>query len=120
MGVWITPTNPARKEDHYLNLEKAPFTKILPMAHKEALEVYGREYDVLMMCWPPHSDPMAYEALRAFKGDKLIYVGESDDGCNATDAFFELIEKEWVKIKVINIPQWFGLHDSLYLYEKKF
>jgi hypothetical protein len=87
------------------------------MAHKEALEAFGQGHDTLMLCWPPYNDSMAYEALRAFKGAKLIYIGESD-GCNATDAFFKLVEKKWVEVKVINIPQWFGLHDHLFLYKK--
>lgn len=119
IGVRITPTNPARKDDHYLNLEKGPFTKIHAMGHKEALETYGREYDVLMLCWPPYSEYMAYEALSGFNGDKLIYVGESDGGCNATDAFFTLLSNKWEEVKCIDIPQWFGLHDYLFMYERK-
>lgn len=52
----------------------------------------------LMLCWPPYDDPMAEDALSCYKGDLLIYVGESDGGCTAGDGFFRLLERDWTHI----------------------
>src|ERR1700739_4802017 len=30
----------------------------------------------LLLCWPPYESPMAYQALRAYKGRTIIYIGE--------------------------------------------
>lgn len=49
----------------------------------------------LMLCWPPYDVGMAEDALRAYDGDTLIYIGESEGGCTAGDGFFSLREKEW-------------------------
>lgn len=118
-GVNITPTNPNFPKDFYLNKDKKPFTEVLDFAHKEAVETLGPDHDVLMLCWPPYSESIAYEALNAFGGDKLIYIGESRGGCNATHEFFELLDEEWNPPMISSIPQWVGIHDSLYFYRRK-
>lgn len=30
----------------------------------------------LFLCWPPKDEPMAYDCLMNYAGDKVIYVGE--------------------------------------------
>lgn len=48
----------------------------------------------LLLCWPPYSDPMATDALRAYGGGVVVYVGEPG-GCCADDEFFELLDQGW-------------------------
>ncbi len=72
----------------------------------------------LMLCWPEHSSTMAYNCLKAYKGNTVIYIGESSEGCTGTDEFFELLDYEYKKIGKIEIPQWQGIHDNLYIYGK--
>lgn len=52
----------------------------------------------LLLCWPPHHNPMAADALRAYGGDLVVYVGDSRDGCCADDEFFMLLDKDWDEI----------------------
>lgn len=75
--------------------------------------------NVLFMCWPGFEDPMAANCLRAFTGNKFIYIGEGRDGCTADDEFFDLLEKDWNKVGHVDIPTWVGIHDSLSFYERK-
>jgi len=72
-----------------------------------------------MMSWPPYNDPMAYESLKKFKGNKLIFIGEDADGCTGCGKFFGLLNSKWNLVKEVEIPQWMGLHDALFLYSRK-
>lgn len=49
----------------------------------------------LMLCWPPYSRPVAADALRAYAGDLLIYIGEPHGGCTADDDFFDALDRDW-------------------------
>ena len=74
----------------------------------------------LMMVWP-YMDDMAFRALEAYEGDTLIFVGEGEGGCTASDEFFEKIyemeENGWT-MKYHSIPQWDGIHDYLLIARK--
>ena len=115
-GVIIIPTD--NKETFWKHSKQLPYTKVIRARHITAIKKY-KEASVLFLCWPPHNKPMAEESLNLFKGRKLIYIGEDQEGCNATDGFFSLLEKEWSLIKNIHIEQWWGLNDYLALYERK-
>jgi hypothetical protein len=69
----------------------------------------------LFLCWPPYNTPMAHEALKAYRGDRLVYIGEGYGGCTGDDDFHDLLEKEWEVEYYPVIPQWPGIHDSLHL-----
>ena len=43
---------------------------------------------VLFLCYPPPNSSMAHEALKAFKGQKILYAGEL--GGDTADSAFEL------------------------------
>ncbi len=91
----------------------------------------------LMLCWPPHSDPMAFDALSAYQGDTLIYIGESSGGCTGDENFFRRLgctltwvdedgeyrdvtpSSEWTLLQKLNIPQWEGIHDAVYVYQRR-
>lgn len=70
----------------------------------------------LMLCWPPYSNPMAVNCLRAYKGERLIYIGEGDGGCTASEEFFEELSRYWELVEEFDIPQWDGIHDSVQEY----
>ncbi len=72
----------------------------------------------LFLCWPPMSD-MATQCLEHYRGNKLVYIGESDGGCTADEAFFEVLEKDWTAIASHNPLQWDGIHDYIEVYERK-
>lgn len=73
----------------------------------------------LFLCWPPYGAPMAAQALTAYMragGTRLVYVGESEGGCTANDQFYRLLERDWGLFRRIPIPQWWGMHDYLWVY----
>lgn len=72
----------------------------------------------LLLAWPPYEDPMGHQALSLYRGNTVIYVGEFG-GCTGDAKFHRLLTKEWNEVEDYSIPQHAGLHDSLYVYQRK-
>ena len=72
----------------------------------------------LFLCWPPYDTPMARNTLRAFTGEKFIFIGEDDGGCTGNAAFFKLLAREWEELEYVPLPQWPGIHDGLTVYRR--
>jgi tetratricopeptide (TPR) repeat protein len=73
----------------------------------------------LFLCWPPEVNQCAYNALRLFKGNTVIYVGEGPGGCSGTAKFHSLLARDWDLVGQIEIPQWPGVYDGLFVYMRK-
>jgi hypothetical protein len=114
-GVNNIPTD--NKEMCWKHSATPTYIPVIRKRHLKALSSYP-EVPVLFLCWPPYNTPMADEALNAFKGNKVIYIGEDEGGCNADGNFFNLLEEKWKLNKCVFIPQWYGLHDRMFLYER--
>jgi hypothetical protein len=91
------------------------WTDITQMTAQEAAEKYSDRS--LFFCWPSYDAPWAAEALRAYQGDTVIYIGEGFGGCTGDDAFHEELET-WEEIERLSIPQWEGIYDKLYIYRR--
>lgn len=118
-GVHITPTDSFSSH----GAEKARFDKqrlftdVKDMKAIDAVEKH--EASVLMICWPPYECSLAANALYNFKGDGLIFIGESKGGCTANDRFFDILDSEWILVESVGIPKWSGLDDNLTLWQRK-
>jgi hypothetical protein len=74
----------------------------------------------LLMVWPPYGGAHAEEALRAYRGDLLLYAGEGWGGCTADDGFYELLDAEWVETSVSERHvSWSGIHCRLSAFRRK-
>lgn len=77
----------------------------------------------LLLVWPPYAEAMALDALTAYRnagGRRLVYVGEGYGGCTADDEFHAAIEgPDWTETHELTIPQWVGINDRLWVYERK-
>jgi hypothetical protein len=98
------------------------------------LEVLDWHTDrTLLLCWPPYSNQtrpetyadvkehlrgcMGYQALRRWRGERVIYVGEWRC-CTAGWAFHDLLERRWRKMLKIELPHWPGIWDRLSVHER--
>jgi hypothetical protein len=95
------------------------WTPIELMDHKTAIKTYGAECAVCFMSWPTAVDNTAAECVELFRGPKLVYVGESFGGSTANDAFFEILHKKFILTEAVEIPQWAGMYDRMYFFERK-
>ena len=75
-----------------------------------------KNIDTLLMCWPRE---FAIDALKNFKGNKVVYVGESMYGCCASDDFFNELHLNWICIKEIYLPNWRHTYNIANFYIKK-
>lgn len=72
----------------------------------------------LLLCWPYMND-MAENCLWRFQGKTIIYIGEHEGGCCATDQFFEKLRRHFRQVDDVEIPQWPGIHDYLSVWRRK-
>lgn len=94
---------------------KRHWTKI-QTGDTSSIQFYGKPEMALFISWPPMSD-MAYRALKAYSGNKFIYIGEGETGCTADDDFFELLSNEWRQVDTLaSIPSFNCIHDCLEFY----
>lgn len=106
----------APESNEHGTYETEVFTEILEGGPEKVLDHQDRS---LFLCWPPHDERMAYDCLRQYKGDTVIYVGEPAGGCTADEMFDQLLASRFEEIEDITIPFWDGLHDYLSIHTRK-
>lgn len=91
---------------------------------EEAVEKYVKDVDYILVSWVPFEDEEIINVLESMRKlnpkCRMIWIGESDFGCNGCDEFFEIVDYEdSVEIDLINnhFQSWEGIHDSVYLYK---
>lgn len=81
--------------------------------------VRGSPGRTLFLCWPPHDDDDAsYAALRAYRGDALVYVGGGPNGPTGTVRFHRELALNWHPAEQALLPNWPGLRDRLVVYRR--
>jgi hypothetical protein len=93
----------------------------------------------LLLCWPPLEDgvdgpnPMAFDALRSYCGDTLLYVGErpaavgllstlswrTAAGHTAGARFHAAVDAGWTLVEVVTLQRWPGFADALYVFRRR-
>jgi hypothetical protein len=86
------------------------WTEVLPGGPEVAAAHPGRS---LLLCWPPYDAPIAAQALGAYRGSCLIYIGAPRGGATATGAFFDALDSAWRLVERLAIPRWHRQHDDL-------
>ena len=99
-----------------------PWTEVEPLDAARAVRAHpGR---VLLLCWPPYDDDSAsYAALRAYRGDVLLYVGDIPGpdgmpGATGTARFHRELALNWTPAEWAALPNWPGLADRLVVYRR--
>lgn len=83
----------------------------------DAVTVQGDDR-TLLLSWPPYDEPAGAAILAAYRGDRLIFIGEGTGGCCGDDRMWSLIESDWVEVAGHRPVQWWGLHDYVTVYER--
>ena len=118
-GVDIIATDTAAPRDNrtWFGGEES-WHEVIVMDGPEAAKCYSDR--ALFLCWPIYAELMAYETIKSYVeagGSILIYIGEGFGGCTGSDTFFEFIWEVLTEIRHIPLPQWYGLHDNLWIYQ---
>lgn len=73
----------------------------------------------LLLCWPPYDDDRAsYAALRGYRGDVLIHIGERGEGTTGSVRFHRELERNWALVEEVDLPHWPRLRDTLAVYRR--
>jgi hypothetical protein len=77
----------------------------------EAVHKYpGR---TLLLVWPDYDADWSEQVLDAYMGSTVLYVGEGEGGCTATDRFHEMLSSRFPWITRHRLHQFYGIHDCL-------
>jgi len=84
-----------------------PWTEVLPGGARRLARHPDR---TLFLCWPPEDEPMGMESLQAYMGSTVAFVGETRPGSPLVAAL-----DRWEIIETMDIPQWEGITDRLFV-----
>jgi hypothetical protein len=73
----------------------------------------------LFLCWPPYDTGMATEAIRAYKGKTVVFVGESQGGCTGNDEFHDMLRDRFNLVDSVELPRWSGINDYMSVWNRK-
>lgn len=112
LGCDIITTDHFTQDSSWITVEKLDAVS--------AVEKYNDKCSVLFCSWPDYNKDYAFEALRRFTGDTVIYIGEGKTGACATDSFFDYLNQYYQKQEIENTLQsWPFVNDCLSIYKRK-
>lgn len=91
----------------------------VPVAARDAVDAVEETDRTLLLSWPPYDDPIGAAVLNAYRGDRVIYIGEGEYGCCGTDEMFSAFESDWTQVAEHQPVQWYGMHDWITVYDRK-
>lgn len=130
MGVDVIAYDPA---PHVSDWHDGPHSEVLLGDHTA---VIGHADRTLLTVWPEYDAAWSHQMIELFEGEKVVYVGEGYGGCTGDDRFHQLLggvgctcwgDKEcscdlsvarFKEIATVSIPQWWGIHDYLFVYQR--
>jgi hypothetical protein len=93
------------------------FTQVQKLDAAAAVLSWELQAQTLLLLWPDRTD-MAFWALDAFRGPRMVYVGEPCGGCTGSERFFELLKRNWSLIGLEPIPAWWNCDDRCFFYQR--
>ena len=105
---------PGESSNAYHRFPRTPWTAVEAADSVAAARRHGNR--TLVLCWPPFDDDAAsYAVLRAYRGDKLVYIGEAATG---SVRFHRELALNWSLEDEVRLPNWPRLRDTLMLYRR--
>jgi hypothetical protein len=107
----------ASRSNAYHRHPRRPWTRI---QRGSSVSAARRHRDrTLLLCWPPYDDDAAsYAALRAYRGDVVIHIGERDEGATGSVRFHRELQLNWTLVEEVELPHWPRLRDSVMVYRR--
>lgn len=119
LGVDIVCTDNLSWENETKGEWKKHRTEIIGMDAIQAIETYGKDVSFILMSWP-YMDETANECLMKMRevnqNARMLYIGEGEGGCTASDSFFENMELiDIPDIDLVNqhFTSFIGIHDRI-------
>ena len=114
-GVDVIPTDAYGLDDNPYRLGKKYHMSVIQI---DALDAITELNDLnLIWSWPP-PDQASGKALKRFKGEYFIYIGEQSNGCTGGELFMDVLNTKFEYCEGFGIPSFPGIHDSIGLYQR--
>ena len=109
---------PGRKaRNAYHRRARRPWTEVRRASSAEAARRHAERS--LVLCWPPFDDDAAsYAALRAYRGDVVIHIGEPDEGATGSVRFHRELRLNWTPSDALDLPHWPRIRDRVLVYRR--
>jgi hypothetical protein len=105
--------------NEYHDGERRPWAEVAAASAVDAVRSNRASGRTLFLCWPPFDDDGAsYAALRAYRGDVLVYAGGAAGGPTGTVRFHRELTLNWRRAEQVALPNWPGLADRLTVYRR--
>jgi hypothetical protein len=73
----------------------------------------------LFLAWPPHGQDVGTRTLAAYRGARVIYVGEGKGGGTGDDQLHLQLDADWTEVDCCQPVQWWGQRDRVTVYERR-
>jgi len=92
------------------------WTRVIPGEAVDTVAAAGPAV-TLLLSWPPYATSDGADALRAYTGNRIVYIGE-DGGCTGDDELAKLLDTEWNLVAQHQPVQWWGIRDQVFIYHR--
>lgn len=116
--VAASDLHPADGDGNQWHRGGSVYTPVVRADAVDAVTVHG-EGRTLLLSWPPYDDPIGARILAAYRGPRVVYIGEGEYGCCGDEAMWSALESDWTETADHKPVQWFGMHDFVTVYERK-
>jgi hypothetical protein len=105
---------PGKASNEYHRFSREAWTTVEAQDSTLAARRHGDR--TLFLCWPPFDDDRSsYAVLRAYRGEKLVFVGE---GATGSVRFHRELALNWTLEEEVRLPNWPRLRDTLMVYRR--
>ena len=88
---------------------------------KDAAEAAALHPDrTLFLSWPPHARDVGARILVAYKGKRVIYIGQGHGRGTGDDQMHRILDTDWTEVDSRKPVQWWGVYDRVRVYERAF
>ncbi|MCV7174795.1 hypothetical protein [Mycolicibacterium sphagni] len=91
----------------------------VPVAARDGVDsVLAWPAATLLLSWPPFDDPIGFKLVEAYRGDRIIFIGELGGNCG--DALLhDVLTNDWALVARHTPVQWQGINDQISVFERE-
>ena len=115
-GIDVVATDPYTLDNTGYGLGRKQHTEVESLDAIQAFEQYPEKS--VIWSWP-EKERYVDEAFQAFRGERLIYIGENDDSCTGpSENIVYAMNGEYREIGEYYIPSFIGVRDNITIVER--